>query len=104
MFSETAYGRVEQWYMWSFSLDEHSGLKDYEPTGLWVLVEKTRLLHPISDDTGLVAGALDGVQAHVERTEVTTIAETAWTCCFEVTAPRQTEAHARLSRCRTVRR
>jgi hypothetical protein len=85
-FGSDVDGSVEQWYKWSFSLDDSPELWTADPTGLWLPVTKTRTLHGF-DDPELrwfderLAGS--GVTVHVEVTEVEALSETAWTCGLE---------------------
>jgi hypothetical protein len=86
-FSPSVTGTVEQWYKWSFSLDHTSRLWTADPTGLWVPVEKTRVLYPFenADRASLDESITDtDVTAHVEVTEVTALSTTGWTCGVEV--------------------
>ncbi|ELZ80531.1 hypothetical protein C455_06656 [Haloferax larsenii JCM 13917] len=85
-FGPDVTGTVEQWYKWSFPLDYAPDLWSTDRTGLWLPVEKTRLLHPFEQS---VLRSLDprlsetGATAHVEVTEVTARSTTGWTCCVE---------------------
>ncbi|MFC7227651.1 hypothetical protein N0B31_09575 [Salinirubellus salinus] len=79
-------GHVEQWYKWSFSLDERAALRARDPTGLWVPVQKSRLLHRLDGDDASASGVA-GPTAHVELTAVTTPTANAWTVGVEVAGP-----------------
>jgi hypothetical protein len=85
-FEDGVDGHVEQWYKWSFSLDRRSALRAHDSTGLWVPVEKSRLLHTLDGDDAPASGAA-GPTAHVELTEVTTPTAHAWTVGVEVSGP-----------------
>lgn len=82
-FGDGVDGHVEQWYKWSFSLDSRSDLRARDPTGLWVPVEKSRLLHRLDGDDALASGT-ERPTAHVELTAVTTPTAHAWTVGVEV--------------------
>lgn len=81
-FGPDVAGTVEQWYKWRFPLERTPAPPSSadDPTGLWIPVTKTRVLHRFDDvPTDLFA--------HVEVTEVTARSSTAWTCGLEVAGP-----------------
>jgi hypothetical protein len=86
-FANGVAGRVEQWYKWSFPLEGRSGLEKPDPTGLWVPVEKTRLLYALDGTDGPLSDRPDDLTAHVELTEVTAPEGHAWTVGVEVSGP-----------------
>jgi len=86
-FTDVVAGHVEQWYKWSFPLKGRTGLREHDPTGLWIPVEKTRLLQVVDGDEGPLADRPDDLTAHVELTEVTAPAGHAWTVGAEVAGP-----------------
>jgi hypothetical protein len=86
-FADGVAGRVEQWYKWSFPLEGRSGLEERDPTGHWVPVEKTRLLHALDGAAGPLADRPEDLTAHVELTEVTAPEAHVWTVGAEVAGP-----------------
>ncbi|KAB1189991.1 hypothetical protein GJR96_17620 [Haloferax sp. MBLA0076] len=90
VFSPEVTGTVEQWYKWSFPLEYTPSLWSADPTGLWVSVEKTRMLSAF--ETAELRSFDDSISAtdataHVEVTEVTALSNTGWTCGVEATGP-----------------
>ena len=85
-FGPDVTGTVEQWYKWSFPLDYAPSLWSADRTGLWLPVEKMRLLYLFEQS---VLRSLDprlsetDATAHVEVTEVTALSTTGWTCGVE---------------------
>ena len=86
-FADGVAGCVEQWYKWSFSLDDRPVLRSADPTGLWLPVEKSRLRYALDGEDSPLADRSPDLTAHVEVTEVTTPARHAWTVGAEVAGP-----------------
>lgn len=89
-FGPDVTGRAEQWYKWSFSLDDTPNLWNEDHTGLWIPVEKTRMQQSFDgDEIELLENNVSDTRTTIgiELTEVVAEDETAWTFCLEVNGP-----------------
>jgi len=85
---ETLAGSAEEWYKWSFDLDESPPFPDVDSTGRWIPVEKSRRkIHLNSTRLSEAFPADPDFEVEAEYANVSIGERNVWTFCIEVEGP-----------------